>query len=224
MKALPCELLSDFQHIPLWLWQCPEAISQTLAWVVVALCAVFAVVANRRASPGLTAVWGAIHGAAHVCLAIVVAWLLARDVLAPWYGRPTGLRPYALLTAFMVLGGLAGGTLVGIYLVVSDRFFDLHHNEAFVVQSLIDYRNFLRMIIEPDGTLVVYPIGLRRVPRRWRKRMDRTETDPLYEPADDVLLPHLIEGPIRISHTAPSVDTIRPTRAPERGRAEAQPK
>ena len=51
---------------------------------------------------------------------------------------------------FALLAGLAGGTLVGIYLAVSDRYFDLHHNEVFAVQSLIDYRNFLRLHIRPQ--------------------------------------------------------------------------
>jgi hypothetical protein len=75
---------------------------------------------------------------------------------------------------------------------------------VFAVQSLIDYRNFLRIHILPDGALEIFPIALRRVPRRWRRRVDAKDTDPLYEPADEELAPHIIEGPIRIVPKPPT--------------------
>jgi hypothetical protein len=99
----------------------------------------------------------------------------------------------------VLIGGLTGGTLAGLYLVVSDRLFGWHRNEVFAAQSIIDYRSFLRMKIDADGSLVLFPIGLRRVPRKWRARVRTAEIDPRYEPADDVLAPHLIEGPIRVA-------------------------
>ena len=91
--------------------------------------------------------------------------------------------------------------------MVSDRLFGWHRNDVFAVQSIVDYRNFLRMRIEKDGWLTIFPIGLARVPRQWRARvtMEPSEEDasaeqarPLYEPGDYELLPHLIEAPIRV--------------------------
>ncbi len=164
--------------------------SVSLVWaaIVFALCIVFAMAANDRASHVKTFLWGSLHGIVHVVLAFVL--FVEMTAVSNLMVRPPML---------VVVGGFIAGTAVGIYLALSDRYLDLHHNEAFAVQSIVDYRNFLRMVIEPNGTLVIYPIGLRLVPRRWRKRVDATDTDSQYEPADAILSPHLIEGPIRIS-------------------------
>jgi hypothetical protein len=98
----------------------------------------------------------------------------------------------------VLLGGLAGATLVGVYFVVSDLLFGWHSNEIFAAQSIVDYRSFLRMHIAQSGKLTILPIGLRKVPLKWRLQLDRKNSDPFYEPADEVLAPHLIEGPIII--------------------------
>jgi hypothetical protein len=74
-----------------------------------------------------------------------------------------------------------------------------HTNEVFVSQSIMDYRNFLRIHVLPDGSLKIYPIGLRRTPRKWRYARERDDHQPYYEPTDRVLLPHLIEGPLTIT-------------------------
>src|SRR4029450_7114071 len=68
----------------------------------------------------------------------------------------------------VVMAAVVGATIVGVYLVVSDRLFGWHRNDVFAVQSIIDYRSFLRIKIDESGTLSIFPIGLRRVPRQWR--------------------------------------------------------
>ena len=35
-----------------------------------------------------------------------------------------------------------------------------------------DYKNFLRLHIDPDGVLTIYPIKIERVPRDWRSEGD----------------------------------------------------
>ena len=160
-------------------------------FVAVSACVIFAVFANRQSSRLITGAWGLGHGATHLGLALLLAWSV---------NQRFGIQPmsFALWGSIVVLGGLAGGTLIGTYLVISDRFFGWHGNEVFAVQSIIDYRNFVRMHILPNGSLEIFPIGLRRVPRKWRSRTKRTDDQPYYEPVDDVLAPHLIEGPIRL--------------------------
>jgi hypothetical protein len=55
------------------------------------------------------------------------------------------------------------------------------------------------MHISPNGELTILPIGLRKVPKKWRLKLDRKSGDePLYESTDCVLDPHLIEGPIKV--------------------------
>ena len=72
---------------------------------------------------------------------------------------------------------------------------------AFEALGIPDFKNFLRMKVEPNK-LTIYPIGLRRTPRRWawRKSKDRgfgDATGPAIVPARP-LRPTLIEGPIEI--------------------------
>jgi hypothetical protein len=73
-----------------------------------------------------------------------------------------------------------------------------HPTHAFSCQRLEDYRSFLRIKVERDGALTVYPVGVRKVPRKWRLVKDRGPHEPLFEPVDRPLSTHLIEAPIRI--------------------------
>jgi hypothetical protein len=89
--------------------------------------------------------------------------------------------------------------VVGVYLVVSDMVFGWHTNEVFAAQSIPHYRNFLRMFLDTDGTLRIFPIGLRRTPRKWRYARERADHAPYYEETDLLLAPHLIEGPLTVT-------------------------
>lgn len=187
------------------------------ALVVVAGCAFFAAAANRRIARWFTMPWGALHGLAQIALTVVLAlWLMphplhtlgapARYLALPASYKPleTALTIVADAVVVVLLAGWLGATLVGVYLTVSDRVLRWHQNEVFAAQSLFDYRSFVRIHLLPGGLLRIYPIGLRRVPRFWRSRLARSDSDPHYEPTDAELLPHLIEGPIEIAASARS--------------------
>lgn len=183
--------------LPDWLWRFPGSITLTiiLMLTVIALCVLAAVAINDDKHPLLTGLWGAVHGVAHIWLAFLTAVLLERVGGLREIG-PISIGFYLWVALFVVVAGALGGLLSGLYLVISDRYFDLHHNEVFAAQSLIDYRNFVRMAIATNGDLIVMPIGLRRVPRRWRRKMDAALDDQKFEPAGDILAPHVIEGPL----------------------------
>ncbi len=116
-----------------------------------------------------------------------------------WGGRfdtPRQIFFGGLLIA--VLSYFVGAFIFGAYLWFSLRFFDRHSNEAFSSLGIQDWKNFLRLHINKEGYLTIYPIGIQRVPRHW-------ETIPLnqggstYEPADpNATPPTLIERPIII--------------------------
>jgi hypothetical protein len=98
------------------------------------------------------------------------------------------------------LGGILAGFVWGAYLTIS-CLLGLHCDQAFASMGMADFKNFLRMKIEPNK-LTIYPIGLRRTPRRWAWRLakDRAEGSPegpAIVPARP-LRPSLIEGPIEI--------------------------
>jgi hypothetical protein len=98
------------------------------------------------------------------------------------------------------LGGIAAGFVWGAYLTIS-CLFGLHCDQAFASMGIPDFKNFLRMKVEPNK-LTIYPIGLRRVPRRWgwKRAKDRgfgSADGPAIVPTRP-LRPSLIEGPIEI--------------------------
>lgn len=89
--------------------------------------------------------------------------------------------------ATFVSGYFVSGFLMGIYLFLSLLVFRRHANEAFSALHWRHYKNFIRLHIDPAGTLAIYPIGIRRVP---------SKKDEL--PSISELAPELIEPPIYV--------------------------
>ena len=86
--------------------------------------------------------------------------------------------------------------IVGLYLLISINVFSRHDNEAFSSLAIQDYKQFLRMKLDEDGTLTIFPIGIRRVPRRWKKR-EGDGPGPVLESDDPrATAPELIEEPV----------------------------
>lgn len=142
--------------------------------------------------------WGAglVHGASHLMATFFIGWG------AGYFGRQQGWEfnswRQLLFSGFVifVLGWIVGSTIVGVYLYISLNVFHRHSNEAFSSLAIPDFKNFLRMRIEENGDLTIFPIGLRRVPRHWQRRQEG-EDGPAYEPNDDsASAPELIDGPI----------------------------
>ena len=100
-------------------------------------------------------------------------------------------------------GALTGSMIMGLYLLISLNAFGRHSNEAFSSLRIEDYRNFLRFHIAMDGTLTIFPIGIERVPRKWKEAVGATVYEPQLEP-DDVAAtaPHLIEPPVVLPRPA----------------------
>ena len=101
------------------------------------------------------------------------------------------------VTALILLGGFVFGSLImGIYLLLSMNVFGRHGNEAFSSLGVEDWKNFLRLHINEQGELTIYPIGLKRVPRKWKRREDGTAGPDLMPADPDATKPELIECPI----------------------------
>ncbi len=139
---------------------------------------------------------GGAHGAAHLLAALLVAWS-AHLIVHPLFGEN---RYVALAAVVLVKYGLAffvGSTVMGVYLLVSLNLFRRHANEAFSSLRIEDYKNFLRLHIDPSGALTIYPIGIRKVPRRWTQVQSPGAGAPSVVP-NAPIEPFLIEPPIRI--------------------------
>lgn len=160
---------------------------------------------------------GGIHGGLHLLLNALLSWIFVHVSLAfftsgpGFWSRMGGAFPQAegilaesgwhtlLFSAEMlVFGSLLAGFLFSLYLVIGDLVFGIHTNEAFSSQSIADYKNFLRIHIDGQGQLSIYPIGVDEVCDEWKYMPGATDGKPFYEPVKGAIGDriHLIEGPI----------------------------
>ncbi|KAB2913441.1 MAG: hypothetical protein F9K29_16265 [Hyphomicrobiaceae bacterium] len=86
---------------------------------------------------------------------------------APEVPKPTPVREIVGFTSYptlmVLLGALIGGSLWGLYWVVTGLFARMHAEEAFAALRIKNYKNFLRLKFEPDK-LTIYPLGIDKVP------------------------------------------------------------
>lgn len=138
---------------------------------------------------------GPIHGLAHLACMFVIGWFATYLTVTANHSFQS---TYQLLPAgaiIFVLGWLAGSIVMGLYLLVSLNVFKRHANEAFSALASPDWKNFLKLRIDSDGGLTIFPIGIQKVPRHWKE----TNAIPRFEPSDaKATAPALIEAPIVI--------------------------
>jgi hypothetical protein len=72
-----------------------------------------------------------------------------------------GFMSYPIL--MIVLGALVGGSLWGLYWVLTGLFGRMHAEDAFAALRIKNYKNFLRLKFERDR-LTIYPLGIDKVP------------------------------------------------------------
>ncbi len=114
---------------------------------------------------------GSLHAAAHLGaaygLGVAGASVAATVPEVPWLTASGMVTPLVVGAALFGGGWVVGSLLMGIYLLVSLNAFGRHANEAFSSLRIEDYKHFLRLHIDGDGRLRIFPVGIRRVPRRW---------------------------------------------------------
>ncbi len=140
---------------------------------------------------------GGTHALLHLAAAFFIGWgALEWAVNGPMQLPFESSRQMLVSGLLIFIGGwIAGSFILGLYLLISLNVFGRHGNEAFSSLKIADYKNFLRMRIDPDGSLTIFPIGIERVAKRWKPG---PEGGPKYEPDGDFTKPFLIEPPIRI--------------------------
>jgi hypothetical protein len=145
---------------------------------------------------------------------------IVRDVIQESLGpmkrrtaAPTGAKeasPVRQLVGFMAypslmiaLGALVGGMLWGLYWVLTGLIARMHAVDAFAALRIQNYKNFLRLKLEPDK-LTIYPLGVDRVPGPddWLnaprgRGVGRSQNDPKLIPVKPIGV-RLIEDPIVI--------------------------
>jgi Calcineurin-like phosphoesterase len=169
----------------------------SLFWVV-AVFAGFYLFTDTHSKP-YRFIAGSIHGLAHLFAIFTIGW--GANFMA-FSLTPLSLSPLAqiLLAGALIFvgGGFVGPLIMGAYLFVSLNLFGRHSNEAFSSLACEDYKNFLRLKIEPSGKLTIFPIGIRRAPRSWKDRPQGAVGPELVPNDPKATVPELIEGPIYI--------------------------
>jgi hypothetical protein len=140
---------------------------------------------------------GTLHGLAHVICVFLIGWgatYLGMHTFG-WAFRSVKQLLLAGVVIF-VLGWIVGSAVMGLYLLTSLNIFKRHSNEAFSALACPDWKNFLRLRIDEQGGLTIFPIGIRRVARKWKPSSDGSGSFLADDPK--ATAPELIEAPIRV--------------------------
>lgn len=182
---------------------------------------------------------GLLHGGLHLGLISLLIWVFARwnyQVLSAdltlcrsdaGQCSPAHLIdlwqqfvPFSL--EMLLIGGALGVALVGLYLLLSNWILRFHDNEVLSSQGIDDYKNFLRLHLRSDGSLLVYPVKVERVCKAWRFEAGAGPGAAWFSPMDQ-LRPELIEQPIAFkaqaragSPATPGPATVPPAPGRER--------
>ncbi|MBZ4422847.1 metallophosphoesterase [Myxococcus sp. RHST-1-4] len=145
---------------------------------------------------------GILHGFAHLVAALLLTWA-ASALAGNLVDGTDSLRRDVASGLLLFAGGfLVGPTLMGLYLLISLNVFGCHPNEAFSSLAIPDWKNFLRLRIDREGRLTLYPVGIRRVPRAWKAGVTVREPEWVADPKDKrATPPELIEPPIVVGRT-----------------------
>jgi hypothetical protein len=135
-------------------------------------------------------------------------------VSSPAAARPPAVRElvgFVSYPALMIgLGALFGGSLWGLYWVLTGIFGRMHSEQAFAALRIKNYKNFLRLKFEQDK-LTIYPLGIDKVPGPdgWLN-VARGKANPLaHNPKLIAARPidvRLIENPIVIARSESSAE------------------
>lgn len=134
---------------------------------------------------------GVTHGAAQLALGAGGTWLWLQLPLDSWVWP---LPAVVAVLFYTPVAGLLSAELAAAYLLVASAF-GVNLNELFAGQGIEDAKGFLRLRIDPDGSLTVYPIAVDRISRRWQARPDGAPSDPWLVP-EQPLPVRLAEPPI----------------------------
>ena len=145
---------------------------------------------------------GPIHGLVHLLAVFFVSWGVSY-YLSSGRGINFSSNSQLILSGLLIFigGWIIGSFIMGIYLFVSLNVFGRHHNEAFSALKTVDYKNFLRIKINENGDLTVYPIGVRKVARKWKDNSELKHAPRIVPDDSRATEPELIESPIVFKKT-----------------------
>ena len=140
---------------------------------------------------------GPIHGFVHLLAVFFISWGVT-FIISGGQGINFDSNIQLLFSGFIIFisGWIIGSFIMGIYLFISLNIFSHHHNEAFSSLKIADYKNFIRMQINECGDLIIYPIGVKKVVRKWKNNSTLNHAPRIIPDDRRATKPELIESPI----------------------------
>jgi hypothetical protein len=134
----------------------------------------------------------------HLLAASLVLWA-AIDVAPRVWDAPIAVWVLGLLAAFLV-GRVFGTTVFALFLLLVHKVrgtrSQANANMVFTGQSIIDYKNLLRMCLGRDGGLTIYPLGVDEACRTW-DLVEEQPAAPRFEPRAQAPRAHPIDRALR---------------------------
>ena len=191
------------QHVSLGVDDLLRAMWESPTAFLLSLLVLASLVGMVRFAHDATGIGRILLGLAHSTLQVisVAGVMLAASYLSSTFGLAGAWSLLAFLGLVWLLGGISGMMGMAGYLWVTGCL-GLHGTEAYAPLHHEDHKHVLRLHIQADGALTVYPIGIDRVGRRWALRPDAPAHAPWFAPEGREPEPHLIEGPLRIGGPA----------------------
>jgi hypothetical protein len=154
-----------------------QAIEQPLTILFISLLVAGVYAFTDSNSPGYKLKGSMAHAAAHIGAILILGWLgylvtLGFDnVCAANFESCPGIIwfVFVILVVLPIGGYFIGPIIMGLYLYISLHKYGRHDNEAFSALKIEDYKNFLRLHIDANGNLNIYPFKIATVPRKWKK-------------------------------------------------------
>jgi hypothetical protein len=192
----------DDRHVSLGVDDLLSAMWESPTAFLLSLLVLASLVGMVRFAHDASGIGRVLLGLAHSSLQVasVAGVMLAASQLSSAFGLE-GVRSLLAFLGFVwLLGGVSGMVGMAGYLWATG-YLGLHNTEAYAPLHHQDQKHFLRLHIQPDGTLTVYPIGVERVGRKWTLCPDAPAHAPWFAPDGPEPEPHLIEQPIRIGQS-----------------------
>ena len=138
------------------------------------------------------------HTLAHVVFALAAPIVLILLFSDDWIAEQGMALGWIAAAGSFAIGCVAGPFVFGVYLLLLNRSRPTRHSgEIWGALASTEYKNFLRMRIDSEERLTIYPVGIRH-PVEWKFDPNGAVEDPWFAPAAKEPEPRLIEPPIEI--------------------------
>jgi uncharacterized protein YqgC (DUF456 family) len=156
-----------------------------------------------------------VHVAGHAVVIVTLAWALER-AWGAWADDEPFAIGYRLGVALLVglIGALVGPVVLALYLLVADTLARVNTNELFAAQRIEDWKCFLRLHIDTNGDLTIYPIAIDRVARRWHAVEEASTRQGPWLVPDQPIVTRPIEPPIVVTRVPGATQGATPGATP----------